>query len=475
MKKAITPLYSLLAIICLYHPVAAQFNQSPLNQKPAQYDFFRRDPSLGETQTPQPYQFTPININTSPSLRRPIFPNVNPIPASNAIEEKKRHVLQQNEAVQQQAQHADIENELMEIERKRKYKEWLAQTIHYRGAYNQLMQMNVDSFSLTDATFLVENAYLDGQLSYEKYLDAINFKVKQVKQILRRQQMDSTSDLALNYGIQKLFSQPNNYYNAKAKQVITVPPFKYDFDDYLGEKDYTKTFVSKLLVTGKGQCQNMPKAYKIIAEQLHAKAWLSLAPQHSFIRFKDGHGNLINFECTNGNPVSMNWMLQSGFINANALKSKIYLDTLSQKQLFAQCLAELLLGYLSKFPYDGFADHIGRKILEINPENITALMVDANIKTEIAMRQIIAAGKPPVNELPKHPDAYKAYLQMHAAYEKIDDLGYQDMPKEAYQKWLQSLDHEKKNQENRELKERMQKEIESLKKVKHTFINKPLN
>ena len=64
---------------------------------------------------------------------------------------------------------------------------------------------------------------------------------------------------------------------------------------------------------------------------------------------------------------------------------------------------------------------------------------------------------------------------MQAAYDKIDNMGYQDMPKEAYQKWLSSLDKEKKKQENQELKEKMQREIQSLKRVKYTFINKPKN
>lgn len=219
----------------------------------------------------------------------------------------------------------------------------------------------------------------------------------------------------------------------------------------------------------------MPLVYLIIAEQLKAKAWLSLAPQHSFVQFLDNHNNILNFETTNGNIVSTNWVLQSGFINANALKSKTYLDTLSQNQLYAQCLSDLLLGYLQKFGYDNYAEQISQRIMHVNPNNMTASIIEAKIKQSIAIHEIIAAGKPPAKDLPKYPKAYKAFLEMQAAFDKVDNLGYQDMPKDAYQTWLKSIEREKKKQESQELKRQMQREIQSLKKVKSTFINKPIN
>src|SRR6185437_481157 len=141
-----------------------------------------------------------------------------------------------------------------------------------------------------------------------------------------------------------------------------------------GEKDYTKMFASKLLATGSGQCHSLPLVYLMLAEQLGAKAWLSLAPEHSFVEFMDAHGRLLDYETTNGNIVSGSWMAGSGYINAKALRNKTYLDTLSQRRLYARCLADLLLGYLQKYEFDDFASEIRNRILQIDPSNITALI-----------------------------------------------------------------------------------------------------
>ena len=107
--------------------------------------------------------------------------------------------------------------------------------------------------------------------------------------------------------------------------------------------------------------------------------------------------------------------------------------------------------------------------MQLNPQNMTALIVDAQIKTFVALTKIKEAGRPPEDKLPQYPDAYKAYISMQASYDKIDGMGYQDMPPEAYKKWLKSIEVEKKRQENLELQEKMKREIEMLKKMKVTM------
>jgi hypothetical protein len=254
-----------------------------------------------------------------------------------------------------------------------------------------------------------------------------------------------------------------------------VAPIKYDFDDIMGEKDHRKMFVWKLLATGKGQCHSMPLLYLMIAEQLKAKDYLSIAPQHSFIKFPGNNGSLLNFETTSGQPVSNTWLAQSGYVSAKALQQKTYLDTLSQRNLYAQILGDLLLGYMEKFPYDDFAEQLRQRILQISPGNVTALIVDARVKTQIAFHQITAAGSPKEEDLPNYPEAYRAYLNMQAAYERVDKTGYQDMPKEAYQRWLKSFEQEKTKQENKEVREKLQRELQRLKKhiPQSTLINGP--
>lgn len=481
MKTVLIPIVLIMVACLCNQPLTAQNNLTSANGKPIKYDLFNK-PTLGEIQinTPQPFQFTPVTLNAVPVTGQPGLPtNINPIFADNTIEEQNRRILQAHNMLpgqintpQQIKQLADVERDLMEEKFYREHIEWSNKTAIYRQAFGMLGQMNPDSFSITNAVFIVENAFLDNRFPYKEFLSALQLRADHVKQILKRENLDSKNNIALNYGIQKLYASSNAYYNPATRQTVTVPPFKYDFNDFRGEQDYTKMFAIKLLGTGKGQCHSLPLLYLMIAEQLGAKAWLSLAPQHSFIQFTDRNGNLMNFETTNGSIVSAHWLYQSGYINANALKERTYLDTLPQRQLYAQCLADLMLGYLAKFGYDDFAEQIRQRILQINPNNITALIVDTETKRRMAMQKIFAAGKPPEEKLPQFPEAYQAFLAMQGAFERVDALGYQDMPKEAYQTWLKSLEQEKKKQEYKNLNEKMNRDIERLRNVKQTVVNK---
>lgn len=422
------------------------------NQQQVKYDIFSKSP-LGQIQVspPQPFQFQDISSISS------ISPQKNSQSQSNSILNSQSFIAQQNQQVRQQNnllyEHDnfrvdpidEIKKDLMQEQFYKEHLERLNKSKSYRSVFAQLMKLNPDSFSITEAVYIVENAWLGNKYSFKSFRERLQLEAKIIQQQVKNEKLDVKDNLVLNYGIQKRFKQSVYYYDPKKKQTLTIKPFGYDFEDFQGEKDYSKMFVTKMMIKGKGQCHSMPLMYLMLAEQLGAKAWLSLAPQHSFVQFADKNNNLMNFESTNGNLVSANWLLQSGFINANALKAKTYLDTLSQKQLYTQCLSDLLLGYLNKFDYDDFAEELRQRILQINSNNATALIIDANLKTQIAMQKINAAGRPKEDDLPKFPEAYQAYLDMLAAYDKVDGMGYQDMPKEAYQKWLKTIEREKRS------------------------------
>jgi hypothetical protein len=470
-----------LATLCIFLILSAEGQ----TQNKISYNIFNRQP-LGQLQiqTTRPTEFNQKDINHySPQTNQQTqLYSPNPMFGGQNIIERQNRLILQNagmlpgaaNARQVQAM-ADAERDLIEEKFYRDHLEWMNKTKSYQEAFQIFSKFNPDSFSISKAVFTVENAFYGNKFKYDVFDNALKQRAELVKQILKRENLSTKNNTALNYGIMKLYQQPNNFYDKKSKQTFSVKPFGYDFEDFRGEKDYTKMFTSKMLSTSKGQCHSMPLTYLMVAEQLGAKAWLSLAPQHSFVQFADNNNNLMNFETTNGNLVSANWMQQSGFINANALKSKTYLDTLSQRQLYARCLSDLLLGYMDKFGYDDFAEQIRQKVLQVNPNNTTANIIDANIKTLMALKKINAAGKPKEEYLPNFPEAYQAYQNMLAAYEKVDGLGYQDMPKDAYQRWLKSIDNAKKEQENKEIQERMKKEIESLKKIKISISNRPRN
>jgi hypothetical protein len=329
----------------------------------------------------------------------------------------------------------------------------LEQTKHYREAFSQLLQMQNGTvpFSLKKAVFMIENAYLDNSLKYVDYTKLIQIKVDALKMLMRKEKISATNDLGKNYLIQKLFSERIVEY--KDTVVWRVhKPFQYDFEDFTGTKDWTKMFVSKLLKSGKGQCHSLPLLYLILAEEIKADAWLALAPEHSYIMFSDKNNTFYNYETTNGNAVTNDWLMESGFVNATAIKNRIYLDTLGRDGLMGTLLSDLIIGYTNKFGYDAFMGTMVDSLLSIHPLSIQGQIFKADLlmlKTDKSLKQ---AGNPPIEQLQQYPDAYANFAALMRQYDYIDNLGYMEMPQDAYQAWLASLESEKHSVQKQKLK-----------------------
>lgn len=114
---------------------------------------------------------------------------------------------------------------------------------------------------------------------------------------------------------------------------------------------------------------------------------------------------------------------------------------------------------------------IRNSILRADPSNITVLLVDANLKRSIAWREIKAAGMPKPADMPKYPKAFKAYQEMKEAINRVNDVGYQDMPSDAYQEWLKSIEIEKKRLATEKLQERVKLEAKIQKSSLHNKKN----
>lgn len=407
---------------------------------------------------------TPVVINT-----------YNPILGNSSIEQQNRIILQQQgmlpgQTNQQQKELQSLKQEMRQDEMEAEKAEYTAKMKPFQNSLNEFLKMNPDSFSVTKAIYLTESAWYDKPPTYQQFENAIKQRADLVKQILKQERVNPNSNIAKNYGIQKIYKQDTKYIDPKTKQTFIAPKVTYDFNDPYGDKNWNNMFLTKLLGTGKGQCHSMPLLYLALAEQLGAKAYLSLSPEHSFIQYFNENGYRYNFETTNGNLVNQTWLMQSNYINATALKNKTYLDTLSSRQLYAQLLSDLLQNYTAKVGYDNFSAQLTQQILAINPKNIAALMTQANFNTFIARDELKAVGNPPVNEIPNYPKANQAYQNMLQSYQLIDEQGFQDMPKEVYQQWLKTIEAEKKKQENQELQKRMKAEIEMLKRLKPVML-----
>lgn len=409
-----------------------------------------------------------VRINAQPAVPRPVFKNFQPInlptqqaPTQSyfinqylnnqpnvdpAIKEQNLRIMQQmgmqvpGLPSSNKQQQADQVHELLNENDKDEY---ALVVQRFQNYFTNFLQLNPDSFSITKVVYLSEAPYYDNPPSFQVFEGVIKQRANLVKQILKQQGLSIKNGSAVNYAIQKLFSQNNIFYDAKTGKEYVAKKISYDFDDFYGENDWTKMFVSKVLQTNSGQCHSLPLLYLCIAEQLHAKAYLSLAPNHSFIQYFDNNGMIKNFETTNGHLVSVSWLLQSDAISAMAYKNKTYLDTLSFKKLFAECLADFQNSYIAKNGYDDFTQKITQKILSVDSTNINALMTNANAAYYLFNNLLNQYGNPPKEQLSQYPQLEQAYNNMATAQQKVNETGYQDMPKEQYIEWLKSIDREK--------------------------------
>ncbi|MDX2174245.1 MAG: hypothetical protein SFY56_14175 [Bacteroidota bacterium] len=330
----------------------------------------------------------------------------------------------------------------------------------YIKAYNELNTMlSTDTAtSVKRAVYVVENSYLQNNLPYNQYLKLIQNNVELVKYILKKEKLDPTNPDAVHYAIQKLFS--DTLYIKQANGTIKkIKPFHYDFNDPFGEKDQSKRYVTKLLATHNGQCYTMPLLYMIIADEFKIKSYIAYSPQHSYIKFQTKNGTWYNFETTNGRLTTDAFVLGSGFIKSEALKSNIFNNPNNQKQVVANMFIELANNYSDQFGYDEFQQKCVDKSSKYNPNYIYTKVVQANYQTALTDLALANENYPPKNQLQNYPNIVEQLNKRNALYDELDNLGFTTMPAEAYKQWLSSLKQQQEKQNSEDLKLKFKTQI----------------
>ena len=163
-------------------------------------------------------------------------------------------------------------------------------TQYYKSVFDKMLILDETNYSIKDVNFQIENAYFDNKIDKAEFDKTIKqtgeFLIAKMKEL----NYDLNSNPAKNYMLFQFFSETLQLNGFKQKHF----PIKYDFEDYRGDKDWSKMFVTKLLKTGKGQCHSMPLLYLTLAEEIGAEAYLSICPNHSYIKFQDEKEKLNN-------------------------------------------------------------------------------------------------------------------------------------------------------------------------------------
>lgn len=401
--------------------------------------------------TPKPFKFKVVDIKTTPSVNRVYQPASSP--SVVAFNEPNRH--------KQQLAHYEKDRQKVQLREqalKDVYKEINAsyarvrytfpsfgsdaRTDHYYQAFEKLKSMNPDDFSLKEATFLIENAFYENTRAYSEFEQTISNIAGFIKDAMQEQNLDTNNHLSKNLSIYQYIADTLTV-NGK-----THKPYTYDFNDYMGKENWDNMFVSKLLYKGKGQCNSMPRLYLILAEELGAESYLAFAPNHSFIRFKSKLGEWHNAELTSGAIMSDIFMLDSGFMKAETVQNGNYMTGLTRRQLMSMIFNDLASGYISKFGRDEFVQEVIDKALELNPESINTNIHHFNMR--LARMSFVAQQLQikQTSDLKPYPKAVEIFKSLAKQDRKLKDLGFEEMPKERYEAWLQSLKEEKEKQDN---------------------------
>lgn len=303
----------------------------------------------------------------------------------------------------------------------------------YECAYQEYLDMleGRKPLDFKRAVFIYENTYLKGTLNYDEFSNHFAELAEKLKNFINKKGI-SAYKTAGQYAI---FS-----YMYESSYLNNNQIFKYDFNDFMGDKDWTNMFVTKVMRTKTGNCHGLPYYYKILSNELGAESYLAIAPNHMYIKHIDEKGKWVNIELTNGHVSSDAWVISSMGISAEAIKKGIYMDALTEKQSIALCLWDLAMGYERDNGYDEFVLKCCNTVIKHYPKSITALMTKQNCLQTIGKRQQEEAKKKGIETTPEMEKIHKEYLALN---KQIEELGYREMPQELYEQWIKSVDEEK--------------------------------
>jgi hypothetical protein len=322
-------------------------------------------------------------------------------------------------------------------------------TRYYHQAYEIIDSMLTGKTPLNfkKAVLTTENAYLNGQLDMEKMNNEIETLVSLVKAI------SETNFLTYNETDKAIVLKQASIFKVLTDTIPIVldsthiffhTPYSYDFEDNWGQADWTKMFVSKLLVAGNGNCHSLPFLYKILAEEFHIPAYLSFAPNHIYIKLHCKKTGWYNTELTSATFPIDAWIMASGYVHLDAIRNGLYMDTLNLQQSVAYNLLDLAQGYQKNFGNHNldFVIKCCNTVLKYHPVNVSAMLTKAEAQKRLIESKMKAKYAKKPDELFADNSIKAMYSDMELTYVRLHQLGYRRMPEEMYLKWMGMLKNE---------------------------------
>ncbi|WP_436516378.1 hypothetical protein [Ekhidna sp. To15] len=325
----------------------------------------------------------------------------------------------------------------------------------YEKAYNEISAMldgEID-YSFKRAVFTSENAFFNNTQDYDAFQQQIEILSGIANYVAQNGTLEydypDRDKIAKYWGTFMTLKHPLSI-PLDSSMVYESTPFEYDFEDFNGDQDWTKMFVTKALFTNSGNCHSLPFLYKIIVEELGEEAWLAMAPNHTYIKHRSMQNGMYNTELTTGHFPTDSWIMASGYIKLDAVVNAVYMDTLSQKESVAVTLVDLAQGYQKKYGEDHNQEFVLEcldKALEYYPHYVNALILKAEIHKNQYEQKMDQYGADSPSDLWNDPTLKAQFDQIQAQYAHIHKLGYRKMPDDMYINWL--LDVEERDQDDK--------------------------
>jgi len=323
-------------------------------------------------------------------------------------------------------------------------------TSAFYTAFDELNKMlnGSEGLNLGRAVFLIENAWHNNKYNYNEYRNKINAGVDFCNQKIEEEKLEKEDNLVKNMMLFRYISDTLNVKDKRTGKTFTHYPVRYNYDDYESKISYDSHFVTTLMQTGRGQCISMPLYYLILAEQMGAEAYWSFSPRHSFVKIQDEDGIWYNLELTCKAILSDTHYMNSSYMKAEALRNKLYLVPLDKTNIIAEMLVELARGYFQKYGCDDFFLKCLDTAQQYLKNDLNAKILKSVYQTRLTLTLVRLLNAPEPEILKEQfPEVYRHYELMLAQYKKIDDTGYEELPKSVYAIWLDHIAKEKKKSE----------------------------
>jgi hypothetical protein len=210
-------------------------------------------------------------------------------------------------------------------------------------------------------------------------------------------------------------------------------PYLYDYDNFMGDKDFESFLVTSLLKTKKGNCHSLPFLFKILAVEMNAEAFIATAPMHYYIRQRDEKGQWWNLELTSGTFSRTSFIMESFNVSDVGIESGLYMKPLNDKESIAICLNDLIINYDKQTGvyYDDFVRKAYTAGLKVYNNSMLLLSKSDYLKYKLD-KDMEKKGLKDYKKIAPYPDLVKQAREYRDLQMYIRNIGYSSLTPEQY-------------------------------------------